>query len=176
MSEAAARPANATLAAPAGLARRCAALGYEALLLAALALFAGFVTAPFVSPSASTGQGLVLPPFAARVTLFAIFFVLGAWFYSWSWSNGRRTLPMKTWRLALVDASGGPVGRSTALMRYAATWIGPMLAAVAYALLRDDGAGALAWPIAALNWLAAFVDPEQQFLHDRIARTRIIRA
>jgi hypothetical protein len=45
---------------------------------------------------------------------------------------------------------------------------------LAFALLREAGLGALAWPIAALNWLAAFVDPERQFLHDRIAGTRLI--
>jgi uncharacterized RDD family membrane protein YckC len=82
---------------------------------------------------------------------------------------------MKTWRLALVTADGSALSRRSALVRYLAAWIGPVLAILAYAILAPHGYGALAWPVAALNWLAAFVDPQRQFLHDRIAGTRIVR-
>jgi uncharacterized RDD family membrane protein YckC len=81
---------------------------------------------------------------------------------------------MKTWRLALVDASGAPVSPRRALVRYAAAWIGPALAVAVYALLAPHGLGALAWPVLALNWLAAFVDPDRRFLHDRVAGTRLV--
>jgi uncharacterized RDD family membrane protein YckC len=160
----------------AGLARRWAALGYEALLVAALLLAAGFLTAPLVSPAAYSGQALALPSTSGRAISFAALFVLGAALYSWLWSEGRRTLPMKTWRIALCTATGAPVPRRAALVRYLAAWIGPLAAALAFGLLRDHGLGALAWPIAAMNWLAAFVDPERQFLHDRVAGTRIVNA
>jgi hypothetical protein len=118
----------------------------------------------------------VLPSNTGRAISFALLFAFGALIYSWSWSEGRRTLPMKTWRIALRTTTGAPVPRRVAFVRYLAVWIGPLAAALAYALLREHGAGALAWPIAGMNWLAALVDPQRQFLHDRVAGTRLVNA
>jgi hypothetical protein len=59
-------------------------------------------------------------------------------------------------------------------VRYLAWWIGPALGLAAYALLRPHGLGAIAVPLFLLDYLAALVDPERQFLHDRIAATRIV--
>jgi uncharacterized RDD family membrane protein YckC len=81
---------------------------------------------------------------------------------------------MKTWHMALVTRAGTPVPRRTALVRYAAWWIGPALGLAAYVLLRPYGLGALALPLLVLNYLAAFVDANRQFLHDRVAGTRVI--
>ena len=64
----------------------------------------------------------------------------------------------------------------TALLRYLAAWIGPALAVVAYAVLARIGLGAHAAWLVGLNFLWAFVDPERQFLHDRLAGTRIVHA
>lgn len=158
----------------AGIARRYAALLYEALLLVALVFVASYLLTPLVSPGSAATGSLRLPSMTGRIVSFVALFALGAVFFVWSWSNGRRTLPMKTWRLALVTNDGAPLSRRTALVRYGAAWIGPALAVVAYALVAPPGLGALAWPVLALNWLAAFVDPERQFLHDRIAGTRIV--
>ena len=159
----------------AGIGRRLLALLYEGLLLVALLLVAGFALAPFVSPTGSaTSHALGIPSTPARVGAFAALFLLGAIFYGWSWSEGRRTLPMKTWHLSIVTRGGAPVPRRTALVRYLAWWIGPALGLVAYALLRSHGVGAFALPLFLLNYLAAFVDTERQFLHDRVAGTRIV--
>ena len=163
------------MTARAGIGRRLLALLYEGLLLVALLLVAGFVLAPFVSPSGSaTSHTLGIPTIAARVGAFAALFLLGAIFYGWSWSEGRRTLPMKTWHLSIVTRDGAPVPRPVALVRYVAWWIGPALGLIAYALLRPYGAGGLAVPLFLLDYLAACVDPERQFLHDRVAGTRIV--
>ena len=67
-----------------------------------------------------------------------------------------------------------PLSRRRAFARYVAAWIGPALAVVAYAALTPHGFAALAWPLVFLNWLAALVDPQRQFLHDRIAGTRLV--
>lgn len=158
----------------AGIARRYAALLYEALLLVALLFLASFLLTPLVSPGTAASGSLALPSTAGRAVSFVALFALGGAFYGWSWRAGRRTLPMKTWRLALVTAQRAPLSRRTAFVRYLAAWIGPALAVASYALLAPHGLGALAWPIVALNWLAAFVDPERQFLHDRIAGTRLV--
>jgi uncharacterized RDD family membrane protein YckC len=175
MDPAPAQPADA-FARPrlAGIARRAAALLYEALLLVALVFIASFLLTPVVSPGSAATGSLMLPSVTGRIVSFVALLALGALFFVWSWSGGRRTLPMKTWRLALVTNEGAPLSRRTAFVRYASAWIGPALAVVAYALLAPVGLGALAWPVLALNWLAAFVDPERQFLHDRIAGTWIV--
>jgi uncharacterized RDD family membrane protein YckC len=158
----------------ASIARRFAALLYEALLLVALVFIGSFLLTPLVSPGSASSGSLMLPSTAGRIISFVSLFTLGAAFFGWSWSEGRRTLPMKTWRLALVTTEGAPLSRRTALVRYIAVWIGPALAVVAYALVAPTGFGALAWPLIAINWLAAIVDPERQFLHDCIAGTRIV--
>lgn len=158
---------------PAGLVRRFAALAYELLLLTAIVLVTGFAALPLVSPGAS--GALAVPGLPQRVVLFCLEFAVVAAYFTWSWSRGRRTLPMKTWRLAVVRADGATVPVRTALARYLATWIGPALAVAAYAALRPSGLGAHAAWLVAFNFLWAFVDPARQFLHDRLAGTRIVR-
>ena len=100
------------------LARRFAALAYEATLYSALILVAGFLTVPLVPAFPTGGSGLRIPDLPARALSFALVFAAGAVFYAWSWSGGRRTLPMTTWRLRLVRADGTVVDRRRALGRY----------------------------------------------------------
>jgi uncharacterized RDD family membrane protein YckC len=160
------------------LLRRLAAVTYEAILLCAVLLLAGFLLAPAVSPApAGSFQRLLpIPSFPARVLSFAATFGVGALYFGWSWTGGRRTLPMKTWRVRVVSRAGGAVMPRTALVRYCAAWIGPGLALLAYAAMAPAGyARGTLW-LAALNYAWAFVDPERQFLHDRIAGTRIVMA
>jgi uncharacterized RDD family membrane protein YckC len=76
--------------------------------------------------------------------------------------------------MRIVDSHGAPLTYKTALIRYLAAWIGPGLALLIYALLRGRGLGAVALVMLSLNYVAAFFDPEKQFLHDRVARTRIV--
>lgn len=159
---------------PAGLGRRFAALVYELLLVTAIVLVTGFAALPLVSPGAS--GALAMPGPAQRVILFCLEFAVLAGYFTWSWSRGRRTLPMKTWRLGLALPDGAPVSVRTALARYLATWIGPALAVGAYAALRPAGLGAHAAWLVAFNFLWAFVDPGRQFLHDRIAGTRLVQS
>jgi uncharacterized RDD family membrane protein YckC len=160
-------PSNASLA------RRLASLAYETLILCALVLVAGFVTLPLVPP-AQDGGALRVPDAPARALSLAIVFGAGAAYCVASWSGGRRTLPMKTWRIALVRREGTPVDRHTAFTRYLCAWIGPALALAGFLALRPLGAGAPAACLVAVNFRGALVDPDRQFLHDRIAGTRIV--
>ena len=160
----------------ASLGRRLAALTYEGLLLTALLFAVNFALLPLATPGhAGAGKDLVVPALPQRLALFWITFSVLAGFFTWCWSRGRRTLAMKTWRLRLVRADGSPLPPRTALLRYLATWIGPLLAVLAYALLSPHGAGAHATWLVALGFLWAFIDRDRQFLHDRIAGTRIVR-
>ncbi|MEP7182310.1 MAG: RDD family protein [Betaproteobacteria bacterium] len=165
---------SAAPAPPASLGRRLAALTYEATLASALVVVVGFLTAPLVSPGPAGAQALRVPELPARVIAFCAIFATGAAYFVWSWTGGRRTLPMKTWHLAVVGADGRPPDRRAALARYLAAWIGPACALGAYAALAPSGLGAHAVWLVGLNFLWAFVDPERRFLHDRIAGTRIV--
>lgn len=167
-------PPEATgLGAPAsaGLARRLAALLYEAMIAAAIVLVAGFALAPLISLGpASGGPALGVPGPAALVFQFcALFAVLAAYFVG-CWSGGRRTLPMKTWHLALVTRSGDPLTGRVALARYLAGWLGPALATLAYALSQSRWSALFALA----NYVWAWVDRDGVFLHDRIAGSRLI--
>lgn len=78
--------------------------------------------------------------------------VMGIYF-TWFWTHGGQTVAMKAWRLRLVSATGGRVSWRRAIARY--------LFAVAGAVVLD------------VLW--ALVDRDRQFLHDRLAGTRIVR-
>jgi len=159
----------------AALGRRLAALAYELLLLTALVFVASFALLPFVSPQRA-GASLTLPDVPARTLLFCALFAVAALYYTWCWTDGRRTLPQKTWRMRLVDTRGRALTYRRALVRYLAAWIGPLLALATYVAARPHGVGAIALVPLALAYLAAAVDPDRQFLHDRVAATRVVDA
>jgi uncharacterized RDD family membrane protein YckC len=160
----------------AGLTRRLACLAYEALLLTALLFIASFLLLPLVSRGRAAGAtALTLPDLPSRALLFCALFAITAGYFVWCWTGGRRTLPQKTWRLRLVDRAGGALDYQRAFVRYLAAWIGPTLALLTYVAMKPYGLGGIALVPLALNCLAAWVDPERQFLHDRVAGTRIVR-
>ena len=163
------------LAPQASLGRRLASLLYEALLLVAMALVAGFLFLPLVSPvGVMRHDALTIAPLFARTMMFCALVAGGAAYCTWCWSGGRRTLPQKTWRLRIVDAAGRALAPRTALLRYGAWWIGPAAAAGAAAVMHPAGYGRHAALFLALNYAWAFVDRDGRFLHDRIAGTRIV--
>jgi uncharacterized RDD family membrane protein YckC len=167
-------PHGGAMTARASLARRLASLGYETLLFAAIVVAVGFVTLPLAPPGAQAVGLPRVPDLPVRIVSFLLIFVAGALYFGWSWSNGRRTLAMKTWRIGLEHRDGGPIDRRTALLRYVAAWIGPAIALAAYLALRRLGHGTAAAALLALNFAWALVDPDRQFLHDRIAGTRLV--
>lgn len=154
---------------PASLRRRLASLLYETLLLAALWVAAGFALLPFISASAAgRATDLTVLALPERLLSFGYYFTIAALYFTWSWSAGRRTLAMKTWRLVLMQAVGGPLPYKRAMVRYCVAWFGPLAGAAAYA-----GMGRWGWALVATNYAWAALDPERQFLHDRVAGTRL---
>ena len=131
---------------PAGLRRRLASLVYEALLLFAVFFLAGAVY-----------KALFGDPVDVRGRVFhELFLLLVAGVYLMAqWLRGGQTLPMKTWRLRLESADGGPILPGQALLRY--------VCAVASCFLLG------------LGFLWALVDRDRQFLHDRMAGTRVVQ-
>lgn len=155
------------------LPRRLASAAYDALLVTALVFIANVALLPLVTP-AQPHRALVVPDVATRALLACALFAIAAVYFVWSWTGGRRTLAMKTWHLRLVDRDGRALSYRVAFIRYLAAWIGPALALVAYLLLRAERLGGVAVVLLPLNYYAALFDPDKQFLHDRIARTRIV--
>lgn len=131
---------------PAGLRRRLAAMLYESLLLSALAMVAGFAYIPVFGGIQGPFQKAVFQLYLLGVML--LYFVV-------FWKRGGQTLAMKTWRIRLVRADGGPLSTAQCVARFGLATFGLLCA----------GAG----------FLWAIVDPERQFLHDRLCRTRLVR-
>jgi uncharacterized RDD family membrane protein YckC len=165
------------LAAGAGVLRRWAAALYELLLLTALVFIIQFALLPLVTPGhAGNAQTLVVPSLPAQVFLFCVEFSAAAGYLCWCWTGGRRTLAQKTWRLRLVTRDGETLDRRRALLRYFALWVGPLIGVAAYALLQPFGLGKVAAVALAFNFLWALIDGDREFLHDRIAGTRLLAA
>ena len=103
-----------------------------------------------------------------------MFIVLGVYF-SWFWQRNGQTLAMQTWRIRLETTAGQPPGWRKALLRYVLAWLWlPPAAAVGHAM------GLTLWPFIGvltaglLIWMSlAWLDPRRQFLHDRLAGTRL---
>jgi uncharacterized RDD family membrane protein YckC len=117
---------------------------YELLLL--LAVLAVGLLLPYILLGALAN--VAAAPWVQRAHFFLL---LGLYFIGF-WLHGGQTLAMKTWRIRLADKDGGPLRPLQALLRYLAAWPSVCL-----------GIGLL--------W--RFVDPDRQFLHDRIAGTRL---
>ena len=130
---------------PPGLIRRLASMLYESLLL--FAVLALLLALPHVLISAFTHY------IAAPVIFQAHFFLVLLIYFLWFWCNGGQTAAMKTWRIRLLTAEGHPVRPPQALLRYLLCWPSILL----------GGIGIL--------W--ALLDRDGQFLHDRIAGTRL---
>ena len=146
-------------------------------MLAALAVAVGFALLPWIGEARPPADAVLpLPSPAARAALFGCVFAACGAYCAGLWSGGRRTLPMRTWRLALVTASGVEVGPARAAARYLAWWIGPAAAIAVYVALRPAGHARWAGVLLALNYAWALIDPNRSFLHDRLAGTRLVRA
>lgn len=106
-----------------------------------------------------------------------VFAVLALYFVT-CWSRGQ-TLPMRTWRMRLVDrVTGRPPAWPRALLRYLLCWLWFLPPLAALAPLREapeaELAAMVAWVVlwAALSRLRR----DRQFLHDVWAGTRIVSA
>jgi uncharacterized RDD family membrane protein YckC len=151
-----------------------AALIYEVFLLTAVVLVAGFAVLPLVSPATPatthTAEQLYLLPAETRAFLLLYYVAITGAYCIGFWTNGHRTLPMKTWNLKLVARGGETVDVRRAILRFVAGWIGPAAALLGYAAF---GRWGLLLGLANHAW--GLVDTDRQFLHDRLAGTRIIR-
>ena len=129
-----------------GFGRRLVSMIYELLLLLAVLFISSFI---FHLIFRDTNAVYFRPLFQ-----FYLLVVMGIYFV-WFWTHGGQTLAMQTWKMKVVTASGNKLGMRQAITRY-------LLAVMGVLFL---GFGIL--------W--ALFDRERQYLHDRLAGTRIIK-
>jgi uncharacterized RDD family membrane protein YckC len=128
---------------------------------------------PFAGAATSRLEGLTRHLFQAY-----LFLVLGLYFV-WCWRRGGQTLPMKAWKLRLLRHDGAPLNTSRAVLRYVLAALGLGTAALATVALWNNPripGGWFALTPGAITILWSLVDRDRQFLHDRLAGTRIVRS
>lgn len=128
-----------------GIKRRLVCLLYEALVVFSI-LIIGFLLPQIVL----SGFGWNVAPRGLWLHVFALLML----YFVWCWLNGGQTLPMKTWKLRLVDADGSALRPLQAVLRYLIAWPSIMFFGIG------------------LLW--ALVDKDHRFLHDRLAGTKIL--
>jgi uncharacterized RDD family membrane protein YckC len=131
--------------APPDIKRRLVCLLYEALVVFSI-LIIGFLLPQIVL----SGFGWGIGPRGLWLHVTVLLMV----YFVWCWLNGGQTLPMKTWKLRLVDADGSPLRPLQAVLRYLIAWPSVLFFGIG------------------LLW--AIFDKDHLFLHDRLAGTKVV--
>jgi uncharacterized RDD family membrane protein YckC len=129
-----------------GMVRRLACMAYDALLLLAV-LFVAFLL-PQAAISLAIGHALSARLMWGQIVLVSLIYFL------WFWRHGGQTLAMKTWKIRLTTSKLHAPTLTQMLLRFALLWPS----------ILGCGVGIL--------W--AIFDRDHQFLHDRLAGTRLI--
>lgn len=129
-----------------GFWRRIICLIYESLLLLAILFIASFIF-HLIFRDTHTAY------FRSLFQLYLL--VIMGYYFVWYWTHGGQTLAMQTWKMRLVAVDGSGLTKKQAITRYLLALIGIFL----------FGSGII--------W--ALFDRDHQFLHDRLAGTRIIK-
>ncbi len=154
------------------LKRRLICLVYEAFLVTAVVMLGMLIFLLIAQLFRIDSKGPVIF-YGRTIVLFA---VAGAYFV-YCWTDSGHTLAMKTWRIKLVKLGHAQVPLKTAIVRYALAWGWLLPAAVACFAFgwRGKAEVAAAFAVGIVAWgLTAFLDKDRQFLHDKLAGTRLI--
>lgn len=128
-----------------GFWRRFVCLLYESLILLAVIFIASFIFhLIFRDPAAVYFKPLYQ---------FYLLVVMG-YYFIWFWTHGGRTLAMQTWKMRIETINGEALDQRKAMIRY--------LLAVTGIIFFGIG----------ILW--ALIDRHHQYLHDRLAGTRIV--
>lgn len=150
--------------------RRFAGMMYEGVLLFGIVFAVGYLFDTLTE--SHDGQ------MHRSLRQLLLFLAIGLYFLV-CWRGGQ-TLPMKTWDIRLVDRTGGRPSLGRLILRYVLMWPLPLLAA-----LLVQGASRLTGytstdllivfaPFSIFIW--SWFDRDGQFLHDRLAGTRLVDA
>ena len=80
-------------------------------------------------------------------------FLVLAWYFTWFWTHGGQTVAMKAWRFRVERRDGRPLHFPQACGRFVLAWLSIL-------------------SVVGILW--ALFDRDKQFLHDRLAGTRLI--
>ena len=125
-----------------------AAAAPASMVYEAILLFAVAFLAAWVFFFASGGRDATAG--GMRYLLQSFIGLFFAAYFLWSWLRGGQTLAMKAWRIRLID-----ITPASALLRL-----------ILAAILVPTG----------ISLIWALFDRDRQFLHDRLARTRLVAA
>jgi len=152
-------------------ARRFASMMYEGVLLFAVV----FLTDYLFDTLTQSKHGLML-----RSTRQAWLFLAIGGYFLLCWTRSGQTLPMKAWHIRLVGANGTMPSLGRLIVRFILMWVLPLAGAgTVWAISKLTG-----WPSALTLIVAApftvfiptWFSPQQQFLHDLLAGTRLTNA
>ncbi len=144
--------------------RRFMAAAYESVILFGVVFFFGY---GFSALTQLKFNGQISPLMIG----FQVWMVLVLGFYFiWFWSNGRRTLPMKTMAIKLVGPDGANATSARAAARYL---IAGSFYAIIFAMVKTSGTWGylLLLPIP-FFWAA--IDRQNRALYDILAGTRLV--
>ena len=152
--------------------RRLATLPYEGLVVLALVIIAAFPVSGLKGAALSGAPQLLFQAYLFCVT---------AAYFTWCWRHGGQTLAMKTWRIRVVNSAGDPLSFAIAFTRFVCVllFFGPACVGVVLLFFPDRVSPVFAmWAflpmLATILW--ARYDADGQFLHDRMAGTRLVDA
>ena len=154
------------------LTRRLICLVYEAFLVTAVVMLAMLVFLLLAHMLKIDPQGKFI--YYGRTII--LFLAAGAYFIT-CWTGSGHTLAMKTWRIKLVKVGYARVPFASALIRYVLGWFWVMPAIVICWRFHLTGKAEVATALAVgiVVWaMTAFLDKDRQFLHDKLAGTRLI--
>ena len=134
-----------SMATPATLSRRLAAMIYDVFLLLSVLFFATMLVLPL-------HHGHAIAPHDPMYSAFLV--IVSYVFYGWFWTHAGQTLGMRAWKLRVQTFDGRNIGWWHALLRF-------LMAIPSWALL---GAGYL--------WI--LVDKDSLAWHDRFSHTVIV--
>jgi uncharacterized RDD family membrane protein YckC len=136
----------------AGLLRRLAALFYDTLLLVGVLMTVTWLLLPLTGGEAITRETVGAFEYLYRALLLGLVIA----YYAFSWTRSGQTLGMLAWRIRVVRRDGGLVRWRDALIRLAAS--------------------VLSWLPAGLGYFWMLLDRDRLTWHDRLSRTRVVRA
>lgn len=149
--------------------RRFTCMMYEGVLLFGVVFLAGYLF-----DTLTQSRNALMFRHGRQAILFI---AIGVYFLA-SWSKKGQTLPMKTWNIRLVGRDGEPPTTARLLLRYLLIWPLPLLGALlVLAGSRITGYSStdlfiVFTPFTLFIW--TWFDPDRQFLHDRLAGTRLV--
>ena len=158
----------------AGPLRRLGAMLYDVFLVIAVLMVVTAIFSIFTGGEAISGGPLL---YVYRFVVLVIYFG----FFGIFWTGRGQTLGMQAWRIRIEASAGEKPSWADALLRILAAsipWL-PACLLIGFAAAADATStlipiGLASLSLVAINYLAAWFDPQRRSIHDRWLRTRIV--